>query len=559
MANKKWWYVPENVQPQYLEVLGQIARTNENAEGYKAFYELVHGAPPPEHVVAEFFAAFMEGKEDPEKLGALIWAARGSYKSDSMTVVLTAWQIGLHPTESNYIIAVNDDKANTFTAAIADLIEHSPGWKAAFPHVKPDKAKGWGAQGYEVKCDRWFSYEWLEDGRLALDESEEIDYAEWRAANDTRKDPTLKGNGYKSGDVIGAHPTGMLVIDDIHDEKNTASPLEVATVAKTLQDTILPIRVKDAEAGQQTMLLIIGTPWTEDDAYHAMKETGRFAFREVPVMRSAPPNKKGAVYIEHQKLKGWFTLTWPQRFGVKAVEEEYDVTGYRGFMRMYMLQIISASEAGVPYVLFPADQIPERAVVTGGLDYASVMESVARKQKNRSYFAYYWATHLPQGGAVVTDGVLDQITRIQAEVHLVKVQESNPLYRHTLFELDGKGEEGYISITQRNPGLRIVGVRTGNKSKYQRFESETQPHLESGALMISDAETPALLALRKALEDYPYGLMDPIDALVYVDMSASDAISRATPGYAEAADPERVRKPNPFNMKKRKGATYARP
>ena len=67
-----------------------------------------------------------------------------------------------------------------------------------FPHVVPDRDLGWGAGGYEVKRT-------------------DIEYEEWRAANAGRKDPTLIGVGYKSRAIIGKHPDGVLIVDDIHD------------------------------------------------------------------------------------------------------------------------------------------------------------------------------------------------------------------------------------------------------------------------------------------------------------------------------------------------------
>lgn len=557
---EKFWYVPEGVKEDYLKALGVQARTLENAVGYSAFYELVHGHPPPKHVTDEYLACIEEAVETPGLMGALIWAARGFWKSDSITVIWVAWQIGLHPTLSNLIIAVNDSKATTFAEAIADLIDHSPGWKYAFPHVWPDKQKGWGANGYEVKCTHWFSAELRDNGDIVQHFTDEISYDEWRAGNDTRKDPTLKGVGYKSGDIVGAHPTGVLLVDDIHDEGNTSSSLEVASVVKRVQDTILPIRVKDEASGQQTKTVFIGTPWTKDDAYHAMKETGRFAFRDVPVMRQAPPNQ--GVYIEYQKLKGWYKLTWPERFGVDGVKEEYDVSGYRGFMRMYLLTIIAASEAGVRYISFPADQVDaEHKVVTGGLDYASVPEPTVRVIRTRSFMALLLCAHLPQGGVVIFDGVFDQLTRLQTEAHMNKFQGAYPLFRQFDFELDGKGEEAYVALMQRNPLLRVNGVRTGNKNKFDRFENEVKPDFESGLIMVSDAQTDVLNKLRESLENFPYGNMDILDACYYIRTSAVDALTKARTGAAVARAEQsgvEAKKKHPFNMKKRRGVSYAR-
>lgn len=552
MSREKFWYVPDEHKRAYFDALGAVARTSEDVEGYQAFYELVHGHPPPRHVVDVYMRTIFEADEDEK--GALIFASRGYWKTDAITVIWGAWQIGLHPERANLVIQVNDEKAEASTESIADIIANADGWKAAFPHVVPDKGKGWGAKGYEVMCTHRFEY----DAEVHEQRFVPIGYEEWRGMNDTRKDPTLKGVGYKSGSIIGNHPDGFLVIDDIHDISNTESQLEVQSVVQRVRDVILPIRVMDESGGTgrkvKTKMVVVGTPWTLDDVYHALKKTGRFVVREVPVMVSAAPHVEGAVWVDYQKLKGWYKLTWPERFGIESVEREYDLSGYRGFMRMYMLTIISASEAGVSYVTFPVEDLDtQRLIVTGGLDYASIMESRGRTLKNQSYFAYYWCVHLPQGGVVVVDGVLEQLTQAQAEVHMTKVQNMHPMFRHAYFELDGKGADGYAGIMGRNPDLRIVGDTVKGMSKAHRFETYVVPELESGAMMIGDADTPAMQGLKKALEDYPFGLWDPLDALYWVVQSAQDALARVRPAVVRANDPMREKRKHPFNMKQKRG------
>ena len=50
----------------------------------------------------------------------------------------------------------------------------------------------------------------------------------------------MLGLGYKSRAIIGKHPTGVLLIDDIHDENNTRSGRELEMVRQVLAGTILP-------------------------------------------------------------------------------------------------------------------------------------------------------------------------------------------------------------------------------------------------------------------------------------------------------------------------------
>jgi hypothetical protein len=85
----------------------------------------------------------------------------------------------------------------------------------------------------------------------------DMPYDDWRAlvAQTKGKDPTLLGLGYKSRAVIGKHPTGVLLIDDIHDENNTRSGRELEMVRQVLAGTTLPT------VTAETWQVVVGTPW----------------------------------------------------------------------------------------------------------------------------------------------------------------------------------------------------------------------------------------------------------------------------------------------------------
>jgi phage terminase large subunit-like protein len=77
-------------------------------------------------------------------------------------------------------------------------------------------------------------------------------------------------------------------------------------------------------------------------------------------------------------------------------------------------------------------------------------------------------------------------------------------------EGDGKGEE-FIQVIQRNPGLKIMPLKTGGRGKDIRLVRQMGPWLENGTVRVSDAETPFLQELRRELDNYP--LVDHDDAL----------------------------------------------
>ncbi len=122
-----------------------------------------------------------------------------------------------------------------------------------FPDVRPDPDVGWGMHGYHLKRT-------------------DLPYHRWRkiTAASKGKDPSLLGLGYKSRAVIGKHPTGVLLIDDIHDENNTRSARELEMVRQVFTGTILPTITAE------TWQVVVGTPWVGDDILAYLKATGRY-------------------------------------------------------------------------------------------------------------------------------------------------------------------------------------------------------------------------------------------------------------------------------------------
>lgn len=474
--------------------LVQMAKQFDTPEAFAAYYELRHGHQPLPYIVKEFIIPIYEAKE--ENKGALIFAYRGSWKTTTITITFTEFRIGKDPERANLIIGVNDESAELCSAAIADGIENSDAFRMVFPQVVPDKEKGWGAEGYEVKRT-------------------DIDKAEWSRINSARKDPTLLAKGYKSGSVIGKHPDGVLAIDDIHDEGNTISERERRMVIKKVTGTIFPTIVQD-ENEMRSWNVWVGTPWTEDDAYHYVRDTGEFRFTNTPLMREVTQDYDGAVEIRHDDyLNGWYVLTSPDRFGPKAVIREYNKSGKREFARMYMLDLEQAQEDGLRYHSYPSEMIDYTWPAGGGCDYASIMQEAQKDKDSRSYFAHLYGVLTPQNQIVVVDGVVERCTQLQAEKHLARPQVVFKNFRQTAFEADGKGEEA-LAVFLRNPGLYLMPVTTKGVAKTRRHEIQLAPWLEMGAVRISDADTPALNHLRSELRKWPHWRLDATDALTHL-------------------------------------------
>ncbi len=464
----------------YEWVKVQVARECDDEYGFKAFYELITGKELPKHAFEWVKRVYFARKNNR---GIVIEAFRGSTKTTTLTIMFTAFRVGKEPERANLLIQVGDDIAMNNAKQIADIIENNPMWKVVYPHVVPDYERGWGAGGYEVKRT-------------------DIGYDEWRAMNVKRKDPTFVGVGYKSRAIIGKHPDGVLVIDDIHDENNTASSKELTMVRDILKGTIFPVMTPE------TWVIFIGTPWTEDDVLHYVASTGQFDHVRTPV------------YIEKNGRK---VLVW-EKFNNEELRKRAYMSGTHQFARMYLLDLRRAKTSVFKYVLYPNAMVKSDWAMVGGVDYAGTWDVWRLKEGKGDYFAMCYIAKLPDGGAVVVDGVLDRCTQAQAETYITRAQNIYPNWLRTVVEGDGFNE-GFVAVIKRNPYLRVVPMKTSHKSKYHRLVIEMSPWLENGTVRISDAETPYLVELRRELDEYPYCEHDDaLDALYWALRAIPDVL-----------------------------------
>lgn len=465
---------PDRLEALKRVVLREQAKSRDDEIGFECFYRLIMKREMPPHTLEWIYGIYEARRQGDVYKGWVGEAFRGSTKTTVITVLFTAWRIGKDPAQSNLIVQVSDDSAKRNTAKIADIIENHGEWKEVFPHVVPDKVKGWGDGGWEVKRD-------------------DMPYEKWREMNAERQDPTLLGLGVDSSVLIGKHPTGVLLIDDIHNERNTSSSRELENVRKIYTGTIVPMPVPS------TWRLFVGTPWVMEDVLHLVMATGEYWHANTPVYKEAD---------------GVRVYAWPEKYGDREVESLRKETGAVEFARMYLLDLTKASRRLFKWMDYPADQVKPTWAMTGGCDYASVSDGWQKKSDSRDYFALAYVARLPEGGCVVVDGVLEKCTQAEAEVFMKQAQELWPGWTHAVVEGDGKGEE-FIAVLKRNPGLRIIPMKTRGRGKQQRLEREMGPWLENGTVRISSGETPFLRELRLELAEYPYREHDDALDAVY--------------------------------------------
>lgn len=520
----------EALESHIKKNLETMAASEFSPRAFAAFYRRLHGNKLPPHAMEHWIKPIFEAKKEDK--GAEILAFRGSWKTTTITITFQAFFIGHHPKRANLIIQASDAAANDSAASVKNIIEHTDAWKNIFPHIVPDKKQGWGEQGYEVKRT-------------------DIDYEKWQEMTSAKRDPTLLGLGITSKTLIGRHPDGLLLMDDILDEEITSSVRQMQSVENKVLGTILPFIVEDdAQPEGERMLtwpIVIGTPWVDGDVYEVLKNTGEFTFTKVPIMEACGKNDPDAVFFDHEKLTGHYELTWSDRHSKDTIIRFYNRSGHKEFMRMYMLDLsVQAEGEGLKFHTYPHSRIDARWPMVCGVDYASIIREQSLDFKNRSYYAQAYLMKMPDGRGVIFDGIHDRCTQAEAESHM-EAAESFQGHRCTVFEGDGKGEEA-LQTFLRNPGLTIVPMKTGGKGKKDRLERQLGPWLENGTILISDGNTPFLNFLRKNLRKYPMWFTDGIDAVYWAMRGMPEILQLPEKDKNELPSVKRARKEsNPFH------------
>jgi hypothetical protein len=467
-------------------LLAEKARGHD-VESLCAWYELKYGFPPPAHVREEYELAF-EGRE--RGIGTVTFAWRGSWKTVSISVTLVEWFIGNNPTLTNLIVGANDDSAEKVTKAVAGTIKNHPEWKRVFPDVRPDPGS-WSTDGFTVK-------------------DESMSANDWARATGSRVDPSLVGGGYKSTRLNGKHPTGILLMDDLCDLNNSVSDKERRAVVNALTTIILKTAIRKDDR-LTTWVMDVGTPYALDDAHHVMKDSG-YLFLRIPAMTKVNEGDEGAVYIDgvneetgavYDDIVGWWRLTWPERFGVKSIIAERAL-GKVQFWQMIMLDLTTANRGGVKHYPFPAGEIDNNWVALGGADPTTFELDSTTKAEEQSHFTLSHVQKMPRGGAVVTGGVVEQCTLLQAEDYIIAAQNLFPNWRGTYVENVGVGKVARQAWARNQvvkvlpSGLKdITDGRVTNKKV--RIQGMTR-WFEDATILISDADTPFLNALRRLLD-----------------------------------------------------------
>ena len=473
------------------DALGKVAREGDVKEGFQAFFRLLYGDKVLDHQLKALDKIIAD--HDDGKKGTVIEEFRGAAKTTTFTVAWATYMLSRDPTKSWLLIQAGKEIAADNSQKVADHIANNPGYKKAFPYIVPDEKLGWGASGYEVKKTHESYEDWEVGNKLS--------YTAWRQKNAGRIGPSFVAKGYKEA-IIGKRPDG-LIIDDINDEKNTISERELRTVKKILTGTIFPA------ANRAKWIIVIGTPWNENDVIHYCLTTGQFGHMKIPV------------YEEVDDVK---VYAWPEEFGEKQVKIEKDMAGDIEFARMFLLDLTKTKGLVLKkeWLQTWPEYRPDWQTVIG-IDYTSTEDP--RKQRG-DYFALTVGKIIPGGkGVVLIDGAREKVSHAEAQMLAIawcgKYQNLYGLGVEAILQ----GQMFYNDLLN-NAELRSMGVIPlpvrFNKSKGYRFEKIMAPLFQRGRIYILEEEKTHLRLFEEewmnwqgdALEDvHPNDILDSVYAL----------------------------------------------
>lgn len=501
----------EFVDEQYKLALASKAQPF-TEEGFLAHYELISGVEPPKHVkrwTKKVFKAHADGK------GFVLRAFRGSWKTTTWGVLFISFLIAHFPILTNVIVSANDDSAEKISKAVAAIVKFHPDWKKAYPHIVPDDDRGWSVEGYFVK-------------------DTSVTYEQWVAKRASIIDPTLVGGGIESTRINGKHPTGVLYCDDVHDLHNSSSDKERTQVVKTMTSVVLKTAIRENDK-LVTWVLGVGVPWSEDDSLEIMANSGQYESETLPAMTRSVEGAPSAVYIDgrnrvtdviYDDIAGWWVLTWPEHYGINSVISDRAL-GKKDFWQMIMMDIQTAKTAGLKYHLYPHENIDPTWIHGGGCDFATLKDK--EPDAGRDMFSICYGAKTPLNQLVITGGILEQCTQAQAEEYLNNSHKTFKNWRTGIFEGDGAGEQFFLFFIQRNLNAKWRMEKTRGVSKRYRQEKEMGPWFENGTVLISDADTPYLNGLRKAMNDFPDGNNDVRDGAYWLCRAFPELLVLAVP------------------------------
>lgn len=261
---------------------------------------------------------------DPTTDKIVIVSPRESAKTTWMCIILMSWYMGHFPYKTNAILSVTEDQAIQRLMVIRDTIQNNPRYHLVFPWAKPDYNRQWTTTALNL----W-------DARPRNEETLNWDYGQYKAwqskSGESLKDHTLRAAGALSGQVIGNRFSGIIMLDDIHDEKNVNTREQIDKVDNWFHRTLLPC----ARPGSKC--IVIGTRWAPEDLIGRLieKKIETVDKDDPTLIHSNPMWKIIATKALVEKENGELTSYWPENWPVERLLAKKQEVGEVIFELMY--------------------------------------------------------------------------------------------------------------------------------------------------------------------------------------------------------------------------------
>lgn len=520
----------------------------DSVDGFKAFFKYLHGIPLHSEGEKWIENAYHAHERN---MGLAQECHREAGKTTVFSKFFLAFRIGHEPEKTNAIIRITERKARLTADGVASIIENDPRWKEVFPNVVPDYNRGWGKEGYFVKRDG-------------------IPYEEWQKIRTEQPDePTFIGYGYESGSIIGSRFSGVIIVDDIHDEHNTRSKTELDKVHSFAKETLEYCRM----IGSWEIWNF--TPWTLNDVYSFIKSTGQFIVSKSPVFVEAEEGEEGAEYWPSMPLNlefpeageiplsgKWYHRYWPEMWPWERLAEKYRRSGPIGFARMMMLDL----EATKGMMLknewlyeYPSENIEDHWMYYMGVDFAEDQDGTGKGDP----FALAIGVALPGGGLIAPiDGYVGHLTKYEA---LQKVAQYCGMYNMQWCGVEaigeGRGFYGDLLLVNDMHGRPIPLFKIDHHTMTKRpgkpnnrYTEWLAPRFQGGRIRIPSVKSDFFYQFLDQWLTWPNGTHDDIlDAMYCLSLAAEGELADRTIRSHGTMVGEAIRNPfSSFGQRRRK-------
>lgn len=457
----------------------QLLAASAQGEGVDAvcdFGELVFGVVAAKHHrdwISAMLTAPDTGLSGPR---VSVTAPPESAKTTWGTIIKTAWYIGKNPLLAYGIVSAGEQAADDMAKAVANTIEYNPRWRLVFPHVGPDKQRGWSSDGYHVRRN-------------------DLAEGEWERQRYGDKNPSLISGGVGSARWNGWRGTGGLTWDDGHDRKSKTEIKTCLDVVGFFKDTA------EYRVTGKGFLHILQTRWAAKDVVAEVKLRPDFVIFECPAIQ----------VINDEEVSYWpahHPLAKLQAIRARSpIDFELQFQGNEKAVEGAVLKVEWLH--GLPLLDFRKEW-PHYF----GVDFAQKLRDVVTKNNDPDRFVLsVWDD---AGGRLVVNDVFAEVLYMSDAEDLFFSKADFYQPRNSGVETNGAAAKTYylnllkrMSVTGRRYLITPV-MRTADKGTYY---AAMAPYFASGQCLVSEAQTPGLMLFRQEWAMWPQGHDDCLDGV----------------------------------------------